>query len=267
MLHRTAAVAAIAAGPAAAGGAAAQDATDLAKAAANPISSLISVPFQYNWNDGYGPQDGSQSYVNIQPVVPFSLNANWNLILRTIVPVIDQDEVVPGTGSQFGLGDTTQSLFLSPKAPGPGGLIWGVGPAFLWPTATDDELGTGKWGVGPTGVGLLQKGPWTYGMLANHIWSFAGDDDRADVNSTFLQPFFAYNTKSAITYTLNSESTYNWETHDWSIPINAIVTKTTKIGKQPVQLGVGARYWVQTPESGPEGWGVRAVVSFMFPKG
>jgi len=250
-------------------GASAQEASDLAKQVANPVSSLISVPFQYNYNGGIGPQDGSQNYVNIQPVVPFSLNGNWNLILRTIVPIIDQDDAVPGTGSQFGLGDTTQSLFLSPKKPGPGGLIWGVGPAFLWPTATEEELGAGKWGAGPTGVALVQKGPWTYGMLANHIWSFAdaGDDDRPFYNQTFVQPFLAYNTPSAWTYTLNSESTYNWTTHDWSIPINAIVTKTTHLGKQPVQLGVGARYWVHTPESGPEGWGARAVLTFLFPTG
>ena len=117
------------------------------------------MPFQYNYNDGFGPQDGHQSYVNVQPVIPFSLNADWNVIVRTIVPVISQDDVVPGTGSQFGLGNTTQSLFLSPKKPGPSGIVWGVGPAFLWPTATEDELGPDKWGAGPTVVALKQAGP------------------------------------------------------------------------------------------------------------
>ncbi|MBP7243272.1 transporter [Amaricoccus sp.] len=259
----------LASGLLAAAAAGAQDAQDLAKQVSNPISSLISVPFQYNYNDGYGPQDGHQNYVNIQPVIPFTLTPKWNMIVRTIVPVIDQSDVVPGTGSQFGLGDTTQSLFLSPKSPGPGGLIWGVGPAFLWPTATEDELGSGKWGVGPTGVALVQKGHWTYGLLANHIWSVAdaGGEDRPDVSSTFLQPFVAYNTKTAVTFTLNSESTYDWKDSEWSVPINAMVSKTTHIGKQPVQFGVGARYWVETPESGPDGWGARAIVTFLFPKG
>lgn len=101
--------------------------------------------------------------------MPFSLTTDWNVILRTIVPVISQEDVMPGSGSQFGLGDTTQSLFLSPKKPGPGGLIWGVGPAFLWPTETEDELGSDKWGVGPTVVGLKQEGPWTIGFLGNQI--------------------------------------------------------------------------------------------------
>ncbi len=142
---------------------------DAAAELANPVASLISVPFQYNYNEGFGPQNGHQSYVNVQPVIPFSLNADWNVIVRTIVPVVYQSDMVPGTGSQFGLGNTTQSLFLSPKDPGPGGVVWGVGPAFLWPTATQDELGPDTWGAGPTVVALRQAGPWTFGFLGNHV--------------------------------------------------------------------------------------------------
>jgi hypothetical protein len=239
---------------------------ELAKKLSNPIASLISVPFQFNWDQGYGPNDGDKAYVNVQPVIPFTLNENWNLISRTIVPIAYQNDIAGPSGDQFGLGDTTQSLFFSPSKPGPGGIIWGLGPVFLVPTATDGLLGSRQWGAGPTGVALKQSGPWTVGILANHIWSFAGDDDSVDVNSTFLQPFISYTTKDAWTFSLNTESTYNWESDDWSVPINFLVTKLIRIDKQPVSLGAGVRYWAASPDSGPDGFGVRAVVTLLFPK-
>jgi hypothetical protein len=236
---------------------------DLAKKLNNPVSDLISVPFQNNIDFGLGPNDAIRYTLNVQPVIPISISKDWHLISRTIVPVIYQEELFDGDDDEFGIGDITQSLFFSPKA-SVGGWTWGAGPVFLIPTATDDELGTKKWGIGPTAVVLRQIGPWTYGILANHIWSFAGDDDRADVNSTFLQPFLAYTTKKAFTLTLNTESTYDWETEQWTVPINLIGSQLLRIGDQSVQVGLGGRWFVEKPDSGPE-WGIRFVVTLLFP--
>ncbi|KGE02277.1 hypothetical protein [Rhizobium sp. YS-1r] len=245
----------------------AQDAdTDLAQKLSNPVASLISVPFQFNYDRGFGPDDGHRQILNIQPVIPISLNENWNVISRTILPVIWQDDVAGPSGSQFGLGDITQSFFFSPKEPTAGGIIWGAGPVFLLPTATDDLLGSGKFGLGPTAVVLKQEGSWTVGALANHIWSVAGDGDRRDVSSTFLQPFVSLTTPDAWTFTLNIESTYDWESDDWSVPLNFQVSKLVKFGEQSVSLTAGARYWATAPDNGPEGWGFRLAMTFLFPK-
>lgn len=243
----------------------AQDA-DLAKQLSNPVASLISVPFQFNYDSGYGPLDGHKSVLNIQPVIPISINDDWNVISRTIIPVIGQDDIAGPSGSQFGLGDVLQSFFFSPKQPTAGGLIWGAGPAFLLPTATEPLLGGEKFGLGPTVVLLKQDHGFTYGALANHIWSVAGDSDRDDISSTFLQPFVSYTTPDAWTFTLNTESTYDWKGDAWSVPINFSVAKLVKFGKQPVSFQLGARYWAAAPDNGPEGWGVRAGVTLLFPK-
>jgi hypothetical protein len=242
-------------------------AQDLAKKLSNPVADLISVPFQGNWNHGIGPDaEGDQYYVNVQPVIPFHLNKDWNLISRTILPVVTQNDILPGSGNQYGLGNTQQSLFFSPVKP-THGIIWGVGPIAYLHTASDQLLGPDKWGAGPTGVALWQGGPWTAGILANQIWSFAGDSDEADINQAYFQPFIAYTTKDAWTFSLNSESTYYWDSQEWSVPFNAQIQKLVHFDKQPIALYVGARYWAVTEEGvGPNDWGVRAGMTFLFPK-
>jgi hypothetical protein len=175
-------------------------AAELARKLANPVASLISVPLQYNYDTYGGANHGaSASRFVVQPVIPFSLNQDWNLITRTIIPFVDQQDFPVAALNESGLGDTTASFFFSPKSPTAGGWIWGAGPILLLPTATRDVLGTEKCGIGPTGVVLKQSGPWTMGLLAGHIWSVAGDGNRADVSSTTLQPFFSYTTKSHTT--------------------------------------------------------------------
>lgn len=244
----------------------ADDAQALAKKLSNPIASLISVPFQWNLDWGAGPEgNGVKSTLNIQPVIPISITPNWNMIVRTIVPVVAQADTVIQNDSQFGLGDVVQSVWFSPKKPGASGIVWGVGPVMLYPTATDKFLGGEKWGVGPTAIVLKQFGRSTVGFLGNHIWSVAGDADRNDISTTFLQPFYSYTTPKATTYSVNTETSYDWTNEAWTVPINVSVSQLARVGKQPISLGLGARYYVEKPRGGPD-WGVRTSLTLLFPK-
>jgi hypothetical protein len=243
---------------------------ELAKKLQNPVAALISVPIQNNWDFGIGPANAMKYTANIQPVVPIGISDDWNLIIRTIMPVIYAEAVsdnpaAPAVAreSHSGLGDITQSFFFSPKEP-VGGWILGAGPVLYYPTATDSALGAGKLGTGPTIVALRQQNGFTYGLLANHIWSVTGWGPQ-NVNATFLQPFVSYTTKTFTTFGVNTESTYDWQGEQWTVPINATVQQLVKIGKMPVAFQVGYRYYAEGPSGGPE-WGLRFTMTFLFPK-
>lgn len=239
-------------------------ADDLATQLSNPVANLISVPLQYNYNSGFLNGTADQSYINIQPVIPFSIGDNWNLISRTIIPVVSQDGFTTG-GSQNGFGNTVQSFFFSPKAPTSGGIIWGAGPVIQIPTNTDG-LGADQWGLGLTGVALRQRNGWTVGALANHIWSVSNEDTYGHSSKSFLQPFTSYTTPGATTYGANIEATYDWEADEWSVPVNLTVSQLLTIGGRPVQIGAGVRYWADAPPGGPDDWGARLTVTYLFPK-
>jgi hypothetical protein len=242
-------------------------AAELAKKLSNPIASLISFPLQANFDFGQGDGSGYKFVLNVQPVVPISLNEKWNVISRTILPLAYQSHVA-NDGNQGGLGDILQSLWVSPKAATRGGVVWGIGPAIVVPSATDGTLGGKKWAAGPTFIALKQDSGWTFGMLANQLWSFAGSSDRSEINALFVQPFVSKTTKTLTTFSLNTETTYNWKasTDHWSVPVNFSVSQLTKFGKTPVSLSGGFRYWAKAPAGGPSGFGFRFAVTLLFPK-
>jgi hypothetical protein len=241
---------------------AAESAAEVAKKLANPIASMISVPFQSNWDVGIGEDNGSRMVLNVQPVVPFKLSEDWNLITRYIVPIVSRFDVSGASTSESGLGDAVVTAFFSPSK---GGITWGVGPAFLIPTATDDALGSGKLGIGPSVVALRQSGGWTIGGLANHLVSVAGSEDRGKVNATFLNPFFAYNWKSGAGITLNAEYTRDWENERDVLVVNfPVLSGVTRFGGQIVSVAISPRFHF-APETRPD-YGLRAAVTLVFPK-
>jgi hypothetical protein len=240
-------------------------ASDLANKLSNPVASLISVPFQNNVDFGAG--GAVHDVLNIQPVIPFSISEDWNLITRNILPITGEDsDFSPNGRSAFGLGDMTSSFFFSPKAPTSGGWIWGAGPVALLPTATQDVLGAGKLGLGLTAVVLKQQSGWTYGVLANQIWSVAGPDGRMDVSATFLQPFLGYTWKSGFSLTGNAESSFDWE-HGGrpTIPLNLVAAQVLKLGDQPISIFAGGRVYADRPHGGPY-WGLRMGITLLFPQ-
>jgi len=238
---------------------------ELAKAAQNPIASLISLPLQNNTNFNFGPQEKTQNILNVQPVLPFELTDKWNLITRTILPLISQPETAPGTERTFGLGDTTFTAFFSPRDSGK--LIWGAGPALVFPTATDDRLGSDKWAAGPSFVALTMPGKWVIGSLFSHVWSFAGPGEQ-DINFFTWQYFVNYNLPGGWYLTSSPIITANWEANSgnkWTVPFGGGFGKIFRIGNQPMNAQVQAFYYAEKPDFGSD-WTVRFQLQFLFPK-
>ena len=238
---------------------------ELAKAAQNPIANMISVPLQNNVNTGIGPDDETQNILNIQPVYPFSLGDNWNVITRTILPVISQPDTLTGDGRVNGLGDINFTAFLSPSDSG--SITWGVGPAFIFPTATDEALGPDRWSGGLAAVALAMPGNWVVGALVSNVWSFAGSGD-SDVNLFTCQYFINYNLPDGWYLTTSPINTANWEAdsgEQWTIPIGGGVGKIMHWGKLPVNAQIHAYNNIESPENGAD-WQFRVQLQFLFPK-
>ena len=242
-------------------------AEELAKIAQNPVGAMISVPFQNNTNLNYGPEKGTQNVLNIQPVIPISINSEWNVITRTILPVISQPALYSGDDRANGIGDIQFSAMLSPAVPV--GAIWGVGMIIQAPT-NSNGLGNDNWGLGPQAVMLkMKKGdPWVYGVLANNIWSLSSNGSGGSYNNGLIQPFLNYNFPSGFYISSAPVITANWKAENsqrWTVPLGAALGKIFHFGPLPVNTQLGAYYNVVKPDNGPD-WQIRLQIQFMFPK-
>lgn len=238
---------------------------DLAKQSQNPLASLISVPFQNNTNFGAGPNDRTQNILNIQPVIPVTLG-KLNLISRAIMPVVNQPDLFSDTGGEIGLGDINYTLWFSPAESG--ALSWGVGPAIVLPTATDDTLGTGKWSAGPSVVLVTMPGHWVLGTLLSNTWSFAGDSGRADVNSFLWEYFVTYNLPKGWYFTSTPNVTANWEAprgQRWTVPFGGGFGRVFRIGRQAMNWQLQAFGNAVHPDGGAS-WTLRLSLTLLFPK-
>ena len=242
-----------------------EQANQLALQLTNPIADLASIPFQFNWNQGVGPNDATQLVLNIQPVVPIHLSKDWNLIGRYIVPLVGQPALGPAQPADWGMGDIVFSLFLSPS--NDSRLVWGIGPVVGLPGGTDPAINSGKWMLGPTGVALYIDSPWTIGALVNQLWSVANTSDaRAPrFSQMFVQPFVSF-TKRNWTLSATTETTINWEADNdrWTVPVELLGSRMTRIGFLPFSVQVGGGGYAMSPSGGPE-WRLRLQFTVLLP--
>jgi len=240
------------------------DSAEIAQKLTNPLAAMISVPLQ-NWFDfNLGPhEDGFRYTMEAQPVYPMQISKDWNLLSRTTIPVVYQQDVT-GQTTQAGLSDSTEALFLSPVHTK--SIVWGAGPVFLIPTGTNGLLSTRKFGIGPTAVVLKHKGRTNAGLLASQVWSVAGSASHPYVSQTYAQPFFAYTTTKAWTFAATSYDTYNWTAGRWTAIVNPLrVSKLLKLGPQRLSVGGALRCTVTSPQYQPKGCGLEFTVTLVYP--
>jgi len=240
---------------------------ELARQLANPLSDLPRVGLRLDHDDDVGsvPGDRERWTLDVLPVVPFPLSGDSLLISRTVLPIVSQEDVALDEDAG-GLGDLVQTFYFTSEPKAGARWVLGAGPVLVVPTATDDALGTEKWSAGPAVAAVRQGDAWTYGMLLEHVWSFAGDDSRAGVNSTFLQPFVAYTSSSALTLTLDAEGTYDWSEEGLALPVNLEASKVVSLGELRLAVGGGVRWWVEDTDASPEGLGFRLSATPVFPR-
>jgi len=239
---------------------------ELLKESQNPIANLITLPIQSDTSFGIGPFDRTQQLFQLQPVFPFKVTNNINLITRTILPFFIQPDISSNSGSTSGLGDINISGFFSPRAKA--NFFWGVGPILQLKTATSDKTGSGKWGAGPAAVVVYTPGNWVMGFVGSNLWSFAGDDDRSDINFLTLQPFLNYNLPQGWFLTSSPVITANWEessNNRWTVPIGGGLGKGFRIGKIPTTFFTRANWIAVKPDGGPD-WHLQFQLKFLFPK-
>ena len=247
----------------AADGAGEKDAlTELAKQEQNPLARLIRLQLEDNAQFGFGPDDELLNFLRIQPIIPFGLSEDWSLITRTVIPIVHQ----PWPESANGLSDVSLQLFLSPEKSGK--FIWGAGPVFLFPTATEKIIGTGKWSAGPAVAGIYTSGPWVVGAIVNQVWSFAGDDGRQDVSAMTLRPFIQYNLPNGWFLGSAPSIAANWEAdrdNRWLVPLGGGVGKVFAIGSKRIRISLEGYYHVESPQIGPD-WQLRLQLTYLLPK-
>ena len=225
------------------------------------------MPLQNNTQFGIGPHDRSGNTLNIQPVVPIKLTRGVNLVTRTIIPIRNLAHFESPSGRTTGIGDINPTFFFTPAKPGK--VIWGVGPSFQLPTATDARLGNRRWTAGPAAVVLVMPGSWVIGALASNFFSLDSKAGKDDINLLSSQLFVTYNLSGGWFVTSSPIITADWNapgSERWTVPVGGGFGRVTKLGKQPISWTVQAYYMLEAPTGGPE-WELRIQLAFLFPKG